>query len=42
MINLELNKKLTNDFNKNGFLIIDQFIDLKFLDKLRNRFEPLY
>ena len=40
MINLELNKNLIDDFNKNGFLILDKFIDLKYLDKLRDRFEP--
>ena len=42
MINLELNKNLIDDFNKNGFLIVDKFIDLKYLDKLRDRFEPLF
>ena len=40
--NLELNKNLIDDFNKNGFLILDKFIDLKYLDKLRDRFEPLF
>ena len=42
MINLELNKNLIDDFNKNGFLILDKFIDSKYLDKLRDRFEPLF
>ena len=42
MINFELNSKLINDFEENGFLIFDKFINLQFLDKLRNKFEPLF
>ena len=42
MINLTLNNNLIDDFNNNGFLIIDKFIDLKYLDILRDRFEPLF
>ena len=42
MINFELNSKLINDFEENGFIIFDKFISLQFLDKLRNKFEPLF
>ena len=42
MINLKLNNNLIDDFNNNGFLIIDKFIDLKYLNILRDRFEPLF
>ena len=33
---------LIDDFNKNGFLVLDNFINLEFLDKLRDKFEPLF
>jgi len=42
MINLELTQKLINDFNNNGFLILDKFLDTEYLDQLRSRFEPLF
>ncbi len=42
MINFQLNKNKIDDFNKNGFLIFDNFLDLKYLDRLRNKFEPLF
>ena len=42
MINIKLNKNLIDSFKENGFLILDQFLDLKFLDELRDRFEPLF
>ena len=42
MIDAKLNSNLIDEFNKNGFLILDKFIDLKYLDKLRNRFAPLF
>ena len=42
MINLELNQNQINQFNENGFLIIDKFIDLEFIEKLKSRFEPLF
>ena len=42
MIKVQLNKNLIDDFNKNGFIILDKFIDLKYLNKLRDRFEPLF
>ena len=42
MIRLDLNKNFLDSFNKNGFIIFDKFIDLNFLDKLKNKFEPLF
>ena len=33
MINLTLNQSLIDEFNENGFLILDQFIDLEWIDK---------
>jgi len=42
MINLELNKKLIDDFNNDGFLILEEFVELKYLEKIRSRFEPLF
>ena len=42
MINASLNRNLLEDFNQNGFLILDKFIDLQYLDKLRKRIEPLF
>ena len=42
MIKLNLTKNLLDDFKKNGFIILDEFIDLEYLDKLRDRFEPLF
>ena len=42
MINLELSKNLIDSFNDDGFIILDKFIDLKYLDKLRSKFEPLF
>ena len=42
MINLKLNKSLIDEFNENGFLILDQFIDLEWIDKLKSKFEPLF
>ena len=42
MINLELNQNQINQFNENGYLIIDKFIDLEFIEKLKSRFEPLF
>ena len=42
MITLKLDKNLIDSFDKNGFLILDKFIDLEYLDKLRNKFEPLF
>ena len=42
MINFELNDNLIKDFHENGFLILDKFIDLKYLNNLKNRFNPLF
>ncbi len=42
MINLKLNQSLIDEFNENGFLILDQFIDLEWIDKLKSKFEPLF
>ena len=42
MIQLKLKKKMINDFNKNGFLILEKFVDLKYLNQLINKFEPLF
>ena len=42
MIKLDLNRNLIEDFNINGFLILEKFIDPTCLDKLRNRFEQLF
>ena len=42
MINLKLNQSLIEEFNENGFLILDQFIDLDWIDKLKSKFEPLF
>ena len=42
MINASLNEGLLDDFNQNGFLVLDKFLDLQHLDKLRERIEPLF
>jgi len=42
LINLKLSKNSIDDFNKNGFLILDKFIDSKYLDNLKDKFEPLF
>ena len=42
MINASLNSNLLEEFNQNGFLILDEFIDLQYLDKLKDRIEPLF
>ena len=42
MISLKLNKNLIADFNENGFLILDKFLDLKYINRLRKKFEPLF
>jgi len=42
IISASLNEKLVQDFNRDGFLILDKFIDLKCLDELRERIEPLF
>ena len=42
MINFELNESLIEEFNNNGFLILDNFLDLNYIEDLRNKFEPLF
>ena len=42
MITVEFNDILIDEFNKNGFIILDRFIDLKYLENLRKKFEPLF
>ena len=42
MINASLNSNLLEEFNQNGFIILDEFIDLQYLDKLKDRIEPLF
>ena len=42
MINLTLNQSLIDEFNEDGFLILDQFIDQEWIDKLKSKFEPLF
>ena len=42
MINASLTRHSLEDFNQNGFLILDEFIELRFLDKLKDRIEPLF
>ena len=42
MINASLNRNLLEDFKQNGFLVLDEFIDLQYLEKLRERIEPLF
>ncbi len=32
MINFELSKSLIEEFNNNGFLILDKFLDLNYLE----------
>ena len=42
MINLDLNDQLIKEFNLNGFLILDKFIDVKYINELKDKFEPLF
>ena len=42
MIKFELKHNLIEFFQKNGFLIVDKFIESNYLEKLRNKFEPLF
>ena len=42
MINLKINTDLQNDFEENGFIIIKNFLDLNYLNKFINKFEPLF
>ena len=42
MINFDLSESLIEEFNNNGFLILDNFLDLNYIEDLRNKFEPLF
>ena len=42
MIKFELKHSLIEFFQKNGFLIVDKFIESNYLEKLRNKFESLF
>ena len=42
MIKFELKHNFIEFFQKNGFLIVDKFIESNYLEKLRNKFEPLF
>jgi len=42
MINFKLNNDLIDEFNENGYLILDKFIHSEYLDELRIKFEPLF
>merc|ERR1711991_666767 len=38
----ELKHNFIEFFQKNGFLIVDKFIESNYVEKLRNKFEPLF
>ena len=42
MITISLNDELLDKFNNNGFLVLDRFLDLEYLVKLREKIEPLF
>ena len=42
MINLELDHTLINNFNRDGFIILEKFIEIDFIKNLKERFEPLF
>ena len=42
MIKFELKQNFIEFFQKNGFLIVDKFIESSYLEKLRKKFEPLF
>ena len=42
MINLELNQTLITNFNRDGFIILEKFIERNFIQNLKERFEPLF
>ena len=42
MINLELNQTLINNFNHDGFIILEKFIERDFIENLKKKFEPLF
>jgi ectoine hydroxylase-related dioxygenase (phytanoyl-CoA dioxygenase family) len=42
MINLKLNQTLIYNFNRDGFIILEKFIERNFIKSLRERFKPLF
>ena len=42
MINFKLNNEHVTKFNQDGFIVVDNFLDINFLEKLQNKFEPLF
>jgi len=42
MIQASINEEQLKDFNRNGFLTIDKFIDLQYIDDLKNRIGLLF
>ena len=42
MIKASINEDHLKDFHSNGFLTIDKFINLKYLDELKHRIELLF
>ncbi len=42
MIKFELKHNFIEFFQKNGFLIVDKYIESNYLEKLRKKFEPLF
>ena len=42
MIQASINEEQLKDFNRNGFLTIDKFIDLQYIDDLKNRIALLF
>ena len=42
MIKAKINNKIINQFNKNGYVTLDKFIDLKYINKIIKRTELLF
>ena len=42
MISITINKDQINEFNENGFLVLDNFINKNFVIKLLERIDPLF
>jgi len=41
LINASLSEGLLEDFNENGFLVLEKFIDLKYLEELKERLSQM-
>ena len=39
MINYDLSESLIKEFNNNGFLLLENFLDLNYIEDLRNKFK---